>query len=767
MFSPRFFTRMWAVGVVWALTLWKHMGASWGREVCAELDSKNPSHIRNMAQGFAKPRRPKFARTRVRSYFFTAALLVPSSAWACGCFSPPIPNAVEDFAVNQQAEQVIFEAGVGVVTAHVLIQYAGDPAQFAWLLPVPSEPELALSESLLFGLVDQLTSPVITITSTNLCPSPEYVCKYHPPCPKPPGEEVWDINTQEDASGSAGGENPPPVTIIKQEIVGSYDVIVFSAEDAGLTTTWLNDNGFIVNATMQPFMQPYLDAKMLFVAAKLIPGAGTSEIRPLKLTYAAERPMIPLRLTAVAAEPHMPVTAWIFSDKPFGPMDRPLVAVDPDRLTTDVTGRNNYPMVLARTIDEAGGDAFVAEYAGYSMPAWDVAGECCTNNEAFMCDIENNGTCECPTSKHDAQDCDNDSKLGPAIKALKEINQQYKVVTRLTSRMSPEEMTFDPEFAPMTEGLNQLPKGRLNLTGTRYQLDGCKNGIQDTNLFNEIEARRACATVYCGQGECVPVDGGAGCACAKGYVARTFIDLDGKNSVTCIPETAPVDLSIGLNLKNPCDGVDCGTGICVDVGGFPSCLCDGSTVGLLRDDALGADAVPLCTPGIAAPKSPGAENFSKALATVPVCAPAPPSCGSGGWLVPNTKKRISGLVCASSLPPMGAATTPTDPPECGDAPREDVSSGAEIWNTNESDAPQSADIQKEDTSLSLDTNQTNKSDTLKDTVETPSAAGTPKKDNDGCKTTAGRHSVPAIPLWLCAIIGMGTAVSRKMSRNRH
>jgi hypothetical protein len=63
-----------------------------------------------------------------------AALVIaaaPSRAEACGCLSPPDPVVLgeDDFAVNQQAEQIIFEVDEGTITAHVLIRYAGDPSQ--------------------------------------------------------------------------------------------------------------------------------------------------------------------------------------------------------------------------------------------------------------------------------------------------------------------------------------------------------------------------------------------------------------------------------------------------------------------------------------------------------------------------------------------------------------------------------------------------------------------------------------------------------------
>ena len=83
----------------------------------------------------------------------------PSSASACGCFSPPLPTPTtgDAFAVNQEAEQIIFEVpGDGTVVAHVLIRYQGKPSRFAWIVPVPTAPALSLSETHAFTLLGTL-----------------------------------------------------------------------------------------------------------------------------------------------------------------------------------------------------------------------------------------------------------------------------------------------------------------------------------------------------------------------------------------------------------------------------------------------------------------------------------------------------------------------------------------------------------------------------------------------------------------------------------
>src|SRR5512139_3495468 len=114
------------------------------------------------------------------SFAACVALLADTpTARACGCLSPPAVTEGE-FAVNQRAEQIIFEVEPGWVTAHVLIKYAGDPAKFAWIVPVPEVPELAISPLTAFGLLDRATAPSVTAAIEDVCPISEYQCAFAP-----------------------------------------------------------------------------------------------------------------------------------------------------------------------------------------------------------------------------------------------------------------------------------------------------------------------------------------------------------------------------------------------------------------------------------------------------------------------------------------------------------------------------------------------------------------------------------------------------------
>ena len=587
-------------------------------------------------------------------------LTAPHDARACGCLSPPEVTEGE-YGVNQQAEQIIFEVGDGTVTAHVLIRYAGEPDQFAWIVPVPNQPTLGLSETGAFALLDPETAPVTTVSPATACPDPRYVCEHQDDCYGGGGVKFDAGAGGTSGGGGTGGGGGPPggVDVLDMQVVGSYETVTFAATDADLAVQWLQDNGFVVNDTTTPYMQPYIDAGMVFVAAKLVAGAGVDEIRPLKMTYQGDKPMIPLQLTAVAAEPHLTVTAYIYGDSLFTPVDHPVTTVDPERLSTDASGRVNYPMLLARTIDEAGGDAFVTEFAGappYPNQSNDPS-FCCTD-AGDLCGVGGDMACQCPGTDFDATDCAAFEGVQEGGTLLMELRDKYSSLTRLTTRLSPEEMTFDPMFQP---GDPLGPSGRLVLQGSRYTLDGCRNDILDLTASDAVEAISDCASVYCGAGTCVPTDKGVGCSCDAGHVARTFTDLDGEPSVTCVPATPPVDLSKDAPLPDACAGVLCGSGTCVDLNGFAACACDGTAAAVLRADEN--TPIPMCAPITQLGSGPGAENYTTALLDVKVCAPPPPSCGENGWLVPNPNIQRQGITCESSTPDP-ADMVPLPPPDC-------------------------------------------------------------------------------------------------------
>ncbi len=580
----------------------------------------------------------------------------PQNAEACGCLSPPAPALDdEEFAVNQQAEQIIFEVEEGFVTAHVMIRYAGHPEQFAWLVPVPAVPELSLSPAAGFGLLDSATAPDILVSQKDICPVSQWQCSFAdmPSCEDPRAGNAQDASA---ASQDAGDGSAPPVEVLDRQVVGSYETITFAAGDTAAAVQWLRTEGFIVNETMAPYMQPYADAGMLFLASKLVAGADVSQIKPLKMRFPAPNPMIPLQLTAVAADPHMTITAYVYGDAFFAPEGHTLVEIDPTWLSEDADGRSNYPMVLARAIDEAGGDGFVAEYRGDpAIVDFDQGTGCCSSN-SDICGIEFDGICSCPGNEFDALDCEGYEELVEGADFVNALAQKYGSLTRLTTRMSPEDMTYDPVFVPSP---NASAMGTLRLRNEVNSLRNCEAAILDSTHYSEVMEQEACATTYCGTGTCVLTGAGAACDCDEGSTGKQFTDLDGKLSVTCVPNVAPVDLGAGGQaLPNTCAGINCGLGTCLAVGGFPTCECDpGAAVGLFLPK------YPTCRPIVAQTLGSGARDYSGPLEDIPVCEPMPPTCGEYGWLEARQGNVDTGVACVSSMPSV-EDLVPVDSPTC-------------------------------------------------------------------------------------------------------
>jgi MYXO-CTERM domain-containing protein len=91
-------------------------------------------------------------------------------------------------------------------------------------------------------------------------------------------------------------------------------------------------------------------------------------IQPIVLTFRAPEPCVPLRLTAIAANPDMPVLVWVFAEKRVVPRGFFELTIDELRIDWQRNGSNYFGPkgLLSQAANEAGGNAFIAEYAGPS-----------------------------------------------------------------------------------------------------------------------------------------------------------------------------------------------------------------------------------------------------------------------------------------------------------------------------------------------------------------------------------------------------------------
>ena len=302
----------------------------------------------------------KVARLSASLLALAAPLLAPAVAQACGGFF------CQNVPVDQTGENIVFVADGTTVQAFVQVQYQGEATEFAWIIPTPSLPEVGVSSDAIFGYFAQNYRREAYQNTT-----------YHGTC----GSYCWDdqfagsdaaLDTGSTDAGTGGG-----VEVIEQGQTGPYDFAILRATDAQVLFDWLGANDYNLPATAIAAVEPYalMGDETHFVALKLQKDASVGDLQPVKLTYAAEQPMVPIQLTAIAAQPDMPIYVTVLGASRAVP-ENYLDAVLIEAPQTFYYGTESIELI-GNAVDQAGGHAFVTTFAGPtgSLPPLFVEGE--------------------------------------------------------------------------------------------------------------------------------------------------------------------------------------------------------------------------------------------------------------------------------------------------------------------------------------------------------------------------------------------------------
>lgn len=449
---------------------------------------------------------------------FLGGAILARPAEACGGLfcsgSAPI-------AVEQNAERVLFvENQNGTYSAYVEIQYTGAPSAFSWVVPVPDVPQLDVVPATTLQVLDLMTRPSIIRPPTQ--------------CSAPIGQGT-SLGCSDAGIALRSAENGVGGVLVEDlPRVGPFEPKVVSAEDPALIFDWLTENGYLLTPAMKPIIQGYARGGMKFLALRLAPGAGVSDIAPIKMTFTTPCPMVPLALTAVSAEPEMSVLVFFLGASRMRAVNYQNIEIDPDDVRIDGSGRDNYYALVSHRIDETGGRAFVTELATPTSRLPDPA-------TVFI----------------------RGATTGDAQAHVAGLVAQSPYFTRVYARLSAWEMTTDPEFEPSDreEDVSNI----FDLSG-RPALETCG------------DARTVpCGDTYCGPGSLCGVadDGVEGCVCKPGTSARLVNrpDLRQGSLPAIYCQDAAYDVLGEQPLLGPCADFACGGGTCVALNGFATCRC--------------------------------------------------------------------------------------------------------------------------------------------------------------------------------------------------
>jgi MYXO-CTERM domain-containing protein len=305
----------------------------------------------------------------------TATALTPLAleqpAAACGglfCNGPPA-NQFLPLPVAQNGENVVFAitkdpaGGAPTIDAHIQILYTGDAAKFSWVVPVEAVPTLSTGTDRLFSQLAAVTQPSFNVNYTT-----SGTCIVPPAVLRPP--QAGPADAAATGAGGSGGTvlGPAGVQVAFQGAVGPFDAAVVMSTDPTALKTWLTTNGYVVTDQASGIIDMYVREMKYFVALKLLNGVGVSAIQPIVLTFKGTEPCVPLRLTKIAANPDMPVLVWVLSDKRAVPRGFYEIKIDDARIDWWARGASYFGPkgLVSQAANDAGGNAFIAEYAGPS-----------------------------------------------------------------------------------------------------------------------------------------------------------------------------------------------------------------------------------------------------------------------------------------------------------------------------------------------------------------------------------------------------------------
>jgi hypothetical protein len=182
------------------------------------------------------------------------------------------------------------------------VSFEGDAENFAWVIPVPNKPEIAVTNPELFWELSDFTAAK---------------------------RRSWNWITFWGCGGAAAPDQEG-VDVIEEQVIGPYATAILSATNATALADWLNANGYIFPQEGEEIVSEYIGKEWYFVATKINAieedtGYALAEgaIEPIVLSFASDEIVYPLRITSLSATAPE-VLLYVITDHVMVPEQYPL-----------------------------------------------------------------------------------------------------------------------------------------------------------------------------------------------------------------------------------------------------------------------------------------------------------------------------------------------------------------------------------------------------------------------------------------------------------
>jgi hypothetical protein len=217
----------------------------------------------------------------------TVALLTLSAPRLARADGVPLPyGRGADIGMPGQKAIIVYDEEAEREDLILSIQLLSESSEAAWVVPVPSPPEVNTASAEWFVQLSGLTHPEIVT-------------------------EAVRVQVEAPVVGMPGG-----VELLSREHVGVYDVSVLSSDEPGALLEWLNENGYTFPKEGEPILESYVEEGWYFMATRVLPGETAhleGDVQPLWLSFDTAQPVYPMRLTALVDD-YIEVLIYVLAD---------------------------------------------------------------------------------------------------------------------------------------------------------------------------------------------------------------------------------------------------------------------------------------------------------------------------------------------------------------------------------------------------------------------------------------------------------------------
>lgn len=317
-------------------------------------------------------------------------LLRPVTSLACGgCFHEPPPPTMQNEVTSVVTDhRMAFSISKTQTVLWDQVRFAGDPREFAWVLPIRAGAKLELSHDAWLAALDASTRVIIKSPALTCNPN-AYGSGYLGGGYGGGGgggcgggsESSNGINTTYDPGGSsdAGATymDGDGVMVVEQKVVGPYSVVTLHASNGDALGPWLRNNGFEIPANVDPIVKAYDAEGFDFIAMRINPGAQVRAMQPVRVITAGADPTLPLRMVTAGVGANVGLTLWVIGEGRWQPSNFPASTIG-DVVWHGLQSRSSYSEQSIAVMSRSSGTTWLVETStdgygsAYQMPVPDL-----------------------------------------------------------------------------------------------------------------------------------------------------------------------------------------------------------------------------------------------------------------------------------------------------------------------------------------------------------------------------------------------------------